>query len=311
MARTRSGPNSTANTSRHAMHRRTIDAHPRVAGRPTWEGEAHHDFRRARSPAPPIWSSVGPCIGTNRLWVSDLTYVKTHTGWVYVACVIDVHSRWGRHNTRPVLRLYTDAAPPSNIIQMDEAGLMQVDDDVRLGEPRVGCLRAHTTTEVYSTPPMMTCATPSPRSVPFQMEAMPPLTSTTPSRTPMNTGRDGRRCTSHAVTTALPEPVPESRSVRCRSLRFPRTNMTTRTSSGTKRNEAERLMATTEVGKRRDQRASDKHCLEPLWGASHVSVGLLPALASDPHAGEVYPAAASPFRPTCRLRRSTPNSDAN
>jgi putative transposase len=30
----------------------------------------------------------------NRLWVSDLTYVKTHTGWVYVAFVVDVFSRF-------------------------------------------------------------------------------------------------------------------------------------------------------------------------------------------------------------------------
>jgi putative transposase len=30
----------------------------------------------------------------NRLWVSDLTYVKTHSGWVYVAFVIDVYSRF-------------------------------------------------------------------------------------------------------------------------------------------------------------------------------------------------------------------------
>ncbi len=29
----------------------------------------------------------------NQLWVADLTYVKTHTGWVYVAFVIDVFSR--------------------------------------------------------------------------------------------------------------------------------------------------------------------------------------------------------------------------
>jgi putative transposase len=29
----------------------------------------------------------------NRLWVADLTYVKTHTGWVYAAFVIDVYSR--------------------------------------------------------------------------------------------------------------------------------------------------------------------------------------------------------------------------
>lgn len=29
----------------------------------------------------------------NRLWVADQTYVKTHAGWVYVACIIDVYSR--------------------------------------------------------------------------------------------------------------------------------------------------------------------------------------------------------------------------
>jgi putative transposase len=38
--------------------------------------------RRFRAPAP------------NRLWVADLTYVKTHTGWVYVAFIIDVYSRF-------------------------------------------------------------------------------------------------------------------------------------------------------------------------------------------------------------------------
>ena len=32
-------------------------------------------------------------LGPNRLWVADLTYVKTHTGWTYVAFVIDVFSR--------------------------------------------------------------------------------------------------------------------------------------------------------------------------------------------------------------------------
>ncbi len=37
--------------------------------------------RRFRAPAP------------NRLWVADLTYVKTHSGWVYAAFVIDVFSR--------------------------------------------------------------------------------------------------------------------------------------------------------------------------------------------------------------------------
>jgi putative transposase len=30
----------------------------------------------------------------NQLWVAVLTYVKTHTGWVYVAFVVDVFSRY-------------------------------------------------------------------------------------------------------------------------------------------------------------------------------------------------------------------------
>lgn len=37
--------------------------------------------RRFRAPAP------------NRLWVADLTCVRTHSGWVYVAFIIDVFSR--------------------------------------------------------------------------------------------------------------------------------------------------------------------------------------------------------------------------
>lgn len=45
----------------------------------------------------------------NRLWVADLTYVKTHSGWVYVAFIIDVYSRVvvGWHAARS---LHTDLA---------------------------------------------------------------------------------------------------------------------------------------------------------------------------------------------------------
>jgi putative transposase len=32
--------------------------------------------------------------GPDRLWVADLTYVKTHSGWVYVAFIVDVFSRF-------------------------------------------------------------------------------------------------------------------------------------------------------------------------------------------------------------------------
>lgn len=33
-------------------------------------------------------------VGPHRLWVADLTYVKTHSGWVYVAFIVDVFSRF-------------------------------------------------------------------------------------------------------------------------------------------------------------------------------------------------------------------------
>ncbi len=33
-------------------------------------------------------------VAPNPLWVADLTYVKTHTGWVYIAFLIDVFSRF-------------------------------------------------------------------------------------------------------------------------------------------------------------------------------------------------------------------------
>jgi len=38
----------------------------------------------------------------NQLWVADLTYVKTHTGWVYVAFILDVYARYivGWHAAR-------------------------------------------------------------------------------------------------------------------------------------------------------------------------------------------------------------------
>ncbi len=54
--------------------------------RTTWPGEAAErpaDLvdRQFRADAP------------NRLWVADLTYIKTHSGWVYVAFIIDVFSR--------------------------------------------------------------------------------------------------------------------------------------------------------------------------------------------------------------------------
>lgn len=45
----------------------------------------------------------------NRLWVVDLTYVKTHSSWVYVAFIVDVFSRlvvsWRTSRSRADLAL--------------------------------------------------------------------------------------------------------------------------------------------------------------------------------------------------------------
>ncbi|WP_406419466.1 DDE-type integrase/transposase/recombinase [Streptomyces sp. NBC_01614] len=41
----------------------------------------------------------------NQLWVADITYIKTFSGWVYAAFVIDVFSRW-----QVATSLYTDLA---------------------------------------------------------------------------------------------------------------------------------------------------------------------------------------------------------
>ena len=65
--------------------RGAVRGHPRVR---TTSGDQAHDrpadlvARQFRAPAP------------NRLWVADLTYVKTHSGWVYVAFISDVFSRF-------------------------------------------------------------------------------------------------------------------------------------------------------------------------------------------------------------------------
>ena len=51
--------------------------------------DSNHDFARPADLVDREFAAPAP----NRLWVADITYVKTHSGWVYVAFVIDVFSR--------------------------------------------------------------------------------------------------------------------------------------------------------------------------------------------------------------------------
>jgi putative transposase len=51
--------------------------------------DSDHGFDRPADLVDRSFAAPAP----NRLWVADITYVKTHSGWVYVAFVIDVFSR--------------------------------------------------------------------------------------------------------------------------------------------------------------------------------------------------------------------------
>jgi putative transposase len=44
-------------------------------------------------PRPDLVDRVFTASAPNRLWVADITYIKTHSGWVYAAFVLDVFSR--------------------------------------------------------------------------------------------------------------------------------------------------------------------------------------------------------------------------
>ena len=63
-----------------------------------------HGVRRAKSPRTTRSAPREQCpadlvnrhfaaFGPNELWVADITYVRTFSGWVYVAFITDVHSR--------------------------------------------------------------------------------------------------------------------------------------------------------------------------------------------------------------------------
>ena len=79
-----------------------------------------HSVRRAKSPRTTRSAPKDQCpadlvkrhvnaFRPNELWVADITYVRTFSGWVYVAFITDVYSRriigWQTSTS-----LYTDLA---------------------------------------------------------------------------------------------------------------------------------------------------------------------------------------------------------
>ena len=67
---------------------RENDLNPRRRRRFVRTTDSDHD-----SPIFPFVAKGFEVHGPNQLWVADLTYVRTHAGWTYVAFVLDVFSR--------------------------------------------------------------------------------------------------------------------------------------------------------------------------------------------------------------------------
>jgi putative transposase len=75
------------------MHRRAPHARGRPARRDQGQEPSHHSARTRDRPSPRPGQPAVHRGCPNQLWVADITYIKTHSGWVYAAFVIDVFSR--------------------------------------------------------------------------------------------------------------------------------------------------------------------------------------------------------------------------
>jgi transposase InsO family protein len=94
------------------LHRGTAHACRRPARREQSQGPARHPARtRDRQTGRPsdLVNREFTADAPNQLWVADITYIRTFSGWVYAAFVIDVFSRmvvgW-----QVATSLYTDLA---------------------------------------------------------------------------------------------------------------------------------------------------------------------------------------------------------
>ena len=85
------------------------------------------DSRHDQPIAPNLMASAAAPTGPDQIWVSDITYVRTDTGWLYVAAILD---RWSR-------RLVGLAMAPHMETSLVEGALAQA---VRGRRPPAGCL---------------------------------------------------------------------------------------------------------------------------------------------------------------------------
>ena len=91
-----------------AMGRHRIRSLMRVNGlRPIWRRKFIHttDSKHGLAVSPNVLNRQFEQTMPNQVWVCDITYIRTRSGWLYLAVVLDLHSRkivgWAMANAMP------------------------------------------------------------------------------------------------------------------------------------------------------------------------------------------------------------------
>ena len=113
-------------TSRRRV-RRLMQQHALQVSAPRAFRPQTTDSRHDHPMAPNLMASAPAPSGPNQIWVSDITYVRTDTGWLYVAAVLD---RWSRCLIGLAMAEHMETS-------LVEAALAQA---VRGRRPAAGCL---------------------------------------------------------------------------------------------------------------------------------------------------------------------------
>ena len=75
-----------------------------LAGIAAQVGYKRRPDRYGGKPAVVVENRLQPCFDASQsdpIWVTDITYIKTHEGWLYLCVVIDLFSRRGCRLVRP------------------------------------------------------------------------------------------------------------------------------------------------------------------------------------------------------------------
>lgn len=78
---------------RGSLHGGTSHERPGTRGTPARQETPHHHTRRGRTRPADLVDRCFVAVAPNRLWVADITYVATWSGFAYTSFIFDVFSR--------------------------------------------------------------------------------------------------------------------------------------------------------------------------------------------------------------------------